>query len=240
MPSADTPVERPRAGSTASTTYDERYYQARYRPSDRRDAVWREIVTYLQRRFFAANGVVLDLAAGYCSFINNVDARERHALDISGSTEKYAAPGVVPHTRSCTDLSPFADGSVDVVFASNLFEHLERADLERTLHEIRRILSPRGRLIAMQPNFRYAYREYFDDYTHLQIFTDRSLADLFAVCGLPALHVLPRFMPFSFGSGLPTHHLLVRAYLHSPWKFRGGQMLIVAARDDSTRKSPDA
>jgi len=25
--------------------------------------------------------------------------------------------------------------------------------------------------------------------------------------------------------------LLVRCYLHSPWKFRGGQMLIVAAHE---------
>ena len=231
MPGADEHRASPERPATASTTYDQRYYARRYTPATGRDAVWREIVSYLQARFFPRAGTVLDLAAGYCSFINHVNARERHALDISGSTEQYAAPGVTAHTRSCTDLSPFADGSVDLVFASNLFEHLERADLEQTLREVRRILSPGGRLIAMQPNFRYAYREYFDDYTHLQIFTDRSLADLFAVCGLPAIHVMPRFMPFSFGSKLPAHPLLVRCYLHSPWKFRGGQMLIVAAHE---------
>jgi SAM-dependent methyltransferase len=223
-----------------STTYEERYYAERYRPTDRRDAVWREIVDYLQHRFFARVTTVLDLAAGYCSFINHVAAPQRHALDISGSAEKFAAPGVIAHTRSCTDLSPFLDGSVDVVFASNLFEHLERADLEQTLAEVRRILAPRGRLIVMQPNFRYAYREYFDDYTHLQIFTDRSLADLFAVCGLPPIHVQPRFMPFSFGSGMPAHPLLVRLYLRSPWKFKAGQMLIVAGHEAEARSIDDA
>lgn len=237
---ADESQDSAPAPLTTSTTYDERYYAKRYRPTDRRDAVWREIVDYLQPRFFPRDATVLDLAAGYCCFINHVDARERHALDISGAAEKYAGPGVIAHTRNCTDLSPFPDGSVDVVFASNLFEHLERADLERTLAEVRRILAPQGRLIAMQPNFRYAYREYFDDYTHIQIFTDRSLADLFAVCGLPAIHVQPRFMPFSFGSRLPAHPLLVRAYLRSPWKFRGGQMLIVAGHEAHASSIADA
>ena len=226
--------------ATVSKTYDERYYAERYRPTKSRDAVWPEIVAYLQGRFFPHASTVLDLAAGYCSFINYVDAPERHALDISGVTEKYAARGVIAHTRSCTDLSSFEDGSVDVVFASNLFEHLERLELERTLAEVRRILAPDGRLIAMQPNFRYAYRDYFDDYTHIQIFTERSLADLFAVCGLPAIHVQPRFMPFSFGSKLPAHRLLVRAYLRSPWKIFGRQMLIVAVHEAHARAISNA
>src|SRR5688572_17802545 len=100
MPRGDRSPMTAAPSATASTTYDERYYARRYRPSDRRDAVWHEIVTHLQRKFFSRDATVLDLAAGYCSFINNVDARERHALDISGSAEKYAAPGVVAHTRS--------------------------------------------------------------------------------------------------------------------------------------------
>ncbi len=45
--------------------------------------------------------------------------------------------------------------------------HFTQTDLMTLLGGLRKILSPRGTLNIIQPNFRYANREYFDDYTHV-------------------------------------------------------------------------
>jgi ubiquinone/menaquinone biosynthesis C-methylase UbiE len=125
----------------------------------------------------------------------------------------------------CTDLGAIGDRSVDVVFASNLLEHLDDAELARTAAEFRRVLKQNGQAIVVQPNFRYAYREYFDDYTHKKVFTDVSLRDFFEANGFGTVVVKPRFLPFSLKSRLPKSYLLTRLYLASFVKPMGKQML---------------
>ena len=83
----------------------------------------------------------------------------------------------------CTDLTELDDATFDVVFASNLLEHLERSQSDRLLAEAMRVLRPGGRLILLQPNFRLQPGRYFDDYTHVAIFTDDSLADYLIASG---------------------------------------------------------
>jgi ubiquinone/menaquinone biosynthesis C-methylase UbiE len=149
---------------------------------------------------------------------------------VTNALASHFAADVTFHTHSCTTLPAFKDRTIDVVFASNLFEHLTRSDLVATLSEIERILKPGGTLIVLQPNFRYCGSSYFDDYTHIQIFTEVSLSDLLAACGFHVVAVRRRFLPTSLKSRLPTHHLLVRAYLASPVKPLAGQMLVVACK----------
>ena len=74
------------------------------------------------------------------------------------------------------------------MFASNLLEHLERAAVDRLLAESGRVLRPGGRLILLQPNFRLQPGRYFDDYTHVSIFTDQSLSDYLAAGGWQVEH----------------------------------------------------
>lgn len=214
----------------AESEYHTRYFATRFSYDPARDVVWQEVSRYLQGREIPETATILELGAGYCHFINNIRGKARHALDLSPDLAKRARDGVVPHVGSCTSLDMFGDGSVDVVFASNLFEHLTREELGRSLREIRRVLSHQGRLIIVQPNFRYCPGEYFDDYTHLQVFTHVSLADRLRVEGFQLRRVVPRFLPFSMKSRLPRSRFLVRLYLRSPVKPFGAQMLIVAEK----------
>lgn len=204
-----------------------RYYRTRYQPDPRRSVVWRPICAWLQREI-PGNASILDLGAGYCDFINNIKGARKVAVDINETVRSAAAPGVEANVGSCTDLSFLSDASMDVVFASNLFEHLEMPQLRVTLAEVLRLLKPGGKLLVVQPNFRYAYRDYFDDYTHVSIFTDLSLPDLFSCAGFGITRVEPRFMPFSLKAGLPVHPSLVWLYLRSPWRPKAGQMLVVS------------
>lgn len=206
------------------------YYESRYVYDEGRSGVWASLSRFLGR-FVPPQSSVLEIGAGYCAFINQVQAAKKHALDVSPAFAKHAAPSVKTHVGSCEDLSAFTAGELDVVFASNLFEHLTDPMLQRTLAEVRRVLKPAGRLILLQPNYRYAYREYFDDYTHVRVFSHVSLVDMLTASGFKAEAVYPRFLPMTMKSRLPKWPWLVSLYLWLPFRPFARQMLVVAVPD---------
>lgn len=207
------------------------YYESRYTPSPDRGVVWPEIVRFLKPYLDGAS-TVLDLGAGYCDFVNNVRAPERIAVDYSSDSAAFAAEGVRHITAPADDLSQVQSASVDVVFSSNLLEHLTDAQLAGAMKEVHRILRPGGLFITMQPNYRLAYKTYFDDPTHVKVFSDEALRNFLLSHHFRIVRAWPKFLPFSLASRprlLPVSPLVVRAYLHSPWKPLAGQMLFVAA-----------
>ena len=220
-----------RSRETIGELYDA-YFKTRFGFDPRREQVWKEVVRWIQSHFVSPDARVLDLGAGYCNFINVVRAKERHAVDLFTEMPSYAAPGVQTHVASATDLSFFPEDSFDVVFASNLVEHLSRPECILVLGEVRRVLRKGGKLILMQPNFKYCASTYFDDYTHIQIFTDASLFDFLEAYGYQVMRSIPRFMPVNMKSTLrlrlPFLSQLVRLFLSSPLKPFGGQMLLVS------------
>lgn len=207
------------------------YFQTRFTYREERKKFWAILTKYLEHLFIHPNSVVLDMGAGYCDFINQLKAREKHALDISLIVKKYAAADVLTHVGSCVEMPDLADGYFDIVFSSNLLEHLSRMESIETLQEIHRILKDRGRIILIQPNFRICYKIYFDDYTHCQIFTDRSLSDFIKSMGFHVIYCAPKFLPFSLDSIFPKSAWLLKPYLYLPFKPFAGQMLLVAEKE---------
>jgi hypothetical protein len=117
------------------------------------------------------------------------------------------------------------------VLASNVLEHFEPDVAAAIVDDVHGLLKQGGRLIVIQPNFRYSSSSYFDDYTHRSIFTDVSLPALLRSRRFEVDVVRPRFLPYSMlGSRLPITRWLVRGYLASPVKPLAGQMLVVARR----------
>jgi hypothetical protein len=139
-------------------------------------------------------------------------------------------PGVEGLVTRISQLEAVADGSVDYVFSSNCFEHVSQAELAECLAQLRRKMKPGARLTIVQPNFKYCAQEYFDDYTHVSIYTDKGLCDLLAANGFKIIQCVPRFLPFSIKGSLPVHPWLIRLYLMSPIKPLAKQMLICATR----------
>jgi SAM-dependent methyltransferase len=205
------------------------YYASRYKWNNDRPIVWKEIVRFLKPYLVHATRVV-DLGAGYCDFINNVDAKERIAVDLSPDFAQYVAEGVTAVQSPVTDLSKITSASTDVAFASNLLEHLTDAEHEMLMKELKRILKTDGFFIALQPNYRYSYKTYFDDHTHKKVFSHESFKNFFESHGFDVVWMKPKFLPFSLKSRpslIPLHPLVVRAYIHSPLKPFAGQMLFV-------------
>ena len=115
---------------------------------------------WYQRTAPLPHTIVLDLGAGYCNFINSVVARRRIAVDSWAGFAAHLAPGIEHKIGSVTHLDFIEDGAVDFAFASNLFEHLTKDDFATALEALRPKLSERGTLTILQPNYRYAFREY--------------------------------------------------------------------------------
>lgn len=211
------------------------YHEAHFAPDPRRDVVWRAISAHLAH-YVPADGAVLELGAGYCHWINHVTAARRVAADIWPGVAAHAAPGVETAVVDVSKgLGALEGRRFDVVLASNLLEHLTHDEIPVLLDAVRRALTPGGRFLIVQPNFRFAFRRYFDDFTHRAVYTDVSLPALLRSRGFVIDTVHPRFAPYSMqGRRVPTPEWVVRAYLASPWKPGAGQMFVAARRPDGT------
>ena len=209
---------------------DDTYHNTRFQADPRRRVLWQTLVAGVFQKQIPMDGVVLELGAGYGEFINSIKARRRIALDQWSGVLQHLEAGVEGLVTRINQLEGVADNSVDFVFASNCFEHVPQAELVECLAQLRRKMKPGATLTIVQPNFKYCAREYFDDYTHVAIYTDKGLCDLLAANGFKIVHCVPRFMPFSIKGSLPIRPWLIRLYLMSPFKPFAKQMLICATR----------
>ena len=204
------------------------YHATRLPPDQRRETLWQTLWQAYFSRLVRPDDCVLDLGCGHGSFINNVVARRRIGLDAWPGSAAMLQPDVEPITGNAGALTMLATGSVDFAFASNLFEHLTQPDFAAALAGLRRVLAATGQLCIVQPNYRYAYREYFDDYTHLTAWSHVSLCDFLTINGFEIIEAVPRFLPLTVKSRMPVSPWLIRAYLASPVKPLAKQMLVRA------------
>ncbi len=204
------------------------YYQTRYTYDKNRKKVWKAICRYLTR-YISPESSVLDLGSGYCDFINNIAAKHKVAIDTDINSKQYCGQGVSFLNIDATEIM-FDEESFDIVFASNLFEHLNDHKLEELANKIFKILKNKGKLILIQPNYYYAYREYWDDFTHIKAFSHISLSDFLISKGFKILQTEKKFLPYSFKSLFPKSYLLTNLYLKSYWRPFAKQMLIIVEK----------
>ena len=206
-------------------------YDARFdeREVSAKDAVWREIVRFLQR-YIVPDAPVLDLACDRGHFIRWAEGSERWATDIRDM--RSALPEDVRFVQaSGLDLaSVVPNGYFGTVFMSNYLEHLESSDaVIEQLAVARQLLRPAGRVVVLQPNIRLVGPRYWDFIDHKVALTERSLLEAAELAGLRTIDLITRFLPYSTKGRLPADPRLVRAYLQvrPAWWLMGRQTLFV-------------
>lgn len=200
---------------------------------DRRDRVWKILCRHFFDRLIGPQSNVLELGCGYGEFINNISAARKFALDLNPDAQYRLNQDIVFWNAPATDLAALCHETVDVVFTSNFLEHLrDKRECDEVLSQVHGILRPNGKIIAMGPNIRYAYREYWDFYDHYLPLSHLSLAEGLQGTGFTIERNIPRFLPYSMNSGLPVHEIFIRAYLATPlaWRLLGKQFLVIAQK----------
>lgn len=210
-------------------------YARRFGPKERaqKNALWKVLCQSFLQRYVSESDVVVDLGAGYCEFINNIRCGRKIAVDLNEETRQCAADDVAVLLEPADALSSIEDSTVDIVFASNMFEHLpDKEVLRAVLAAIHRVLRHGGRLLVLQPNIRYAYKDYWDYFDHYLPLSHLSLSEVLMLKGFTIEEVRPRFLPYTVKSRLPKSGFLLKIYLRLPplHLLMGKQMFLVAAK----------
>ena len=211
---------------------------------DYRLEVWRRLVEgLLEPRYMHAANSILDLGAGHGEFILNTFAPIRIAMDLDPDIETAVGQaGITVLHHDCTTAWPIPRNSIDVVFSSNLLEHLtSKSAIELALGHAFEAIKPGGNIVLMGPNIRFVGDDYWDYWDHYIPLTENAICEVLRITGFDVVTVIPRFLPYTMSKGRPKPLWLVSLYLKLPlaWRMLGKQFLVVGSKP-SPHELPDS
>lgn len=213
----------------------EELYKLRFNENEKncKHNLWKVLCEDFLQEFIDPEATVLDLGAGFCEFINNIRAKIKYAVDLNPQLKNYAREGVQVINTHCANLSELSSESIDVVFSSEFFEHLNnKEELFATLKEVHRVLREGGKLIVICPNIRYVGHKYWDFIDHGLPLTHLGMREALLAHHYTLVKLIPKFLPYTTKSCLPKSLFLLKVYLKLPvlWRLFGSQMFIIAQK----------
>lgn len=195
-----------------------RLYDTRFTTYERirKRQLWQILCRDFLQHFIGKKDTVVDLGAGHCEFINQIFCGQKFAIDINHDIKKYATKDVRVIISSTKHLKKlFPKESVDVVFISNILEHLDsKEDVFRLLNEAYLILKKGGRLLVMQPDINLVGNSYWDFFDHKVALTRASLVEALLANNFTIGKMVYPFLPYSTKVRfLPLSPTLLRIYL---------------------------
>lgn len=160
--------------------------------------------------------MVVDVGAGQCEFINNIRCGEKVVIDVNPDAKKFAGKGVKVLIASVKHInSTLKRNSIDVIFMSNLLEHLDsKEEVFRLLRESYQVLKKGGRLLIMQPDISLVGHEYWDFFDHKVPITTASLLEVLHSLNFKIAYLRSPFLPYTTKTKhLPLWPPLLRIYL---------------------------
>jgi ubiquinone/menaquinone biosynthesis C-methylase UbiE len=218
----------------------ERIYEYRFQniSTNKKKVTWEEIASFIYGKLDKPASI-LDPAAGKCELINAIKCNEKWAVDLNKYfIAKYADPdiNIVVGDIFQVDLP---ENYFDGVFISNFLEHLNSQEQVATfLEKMFSCIKPGKKIAVIGPNFKYAYRSYFDFADHTVILSELGLAEHLYAAGFKIEKIYPRFLPLSFRGKIPVSRFLVKMYLSFPliWKIMGKQFLLIASKPEQANR----
>lgn len=195
-----------------------RLYDSRFTTFERirKNELWKILCAEFLQQYIKIGDTVLDVGAGNCEFINNIKAGRKIALDVNRDLKKNTAKGVEIVQAPVKRLKNlFKDNSLDVIFMSNLLEHLDsKEEVFRLLNESISVLKKNGRLLIMQPDVNLVGGEYWDYFDHKVPLTFLSLLEVTRAIGFNLKDSRYPFLPYTTKTKfLPLSPILLKIYL---------------------------
>lgn len=210
-------------------------YRHRFSERDKaaKSRVWAVVVRAFFQKWVRPQDTVVDLGCGYGEFLNHVRCARRIGVDLNPDAPRHLHSGIEFHAGSVCEIPFLPDGCADVVFTSNVIEHLpDKQHVSRMIGEALRILKPGGHFILVGPNVRCIPGAYWDFWDHVVPISDRSLVEVLGSLGFEIADCHARFLPYTTRSAIPKAPLLIGAYLKFPpiWRLMGSQFLVRARK----------
>ena len=202
----------------------------------RKNELWQILCRDFLQRYVYQKDIVVDVGAGNCEFINNIKAQKKYAVDINYDVRKKAAKNVIVKIAPVKFLrNIFPKNTDDVVFMSNLLEHLDsKEDIIRILNESFSVLKKKGRLLIMQPDISLVGHEYWDFFDHKIAITFASLVEVLHAIGFSISDNRYPFLPYSTKvKFLPLWPPLLKIYLKiRPLHYLFGKQFFICAQKE--------
>lgn len=218
-----------------SDIYNRRFRsQTSQREIESRENAWTALYTKVIQKFIEPEMTVMDIGSGPGYFANQVKAEKVIAVDLDANNSKYLNGNVDFHESYSQNLSFQESNTVDLVFSSNLFEHLgSSGTLLETLKEINRVLkiSDSSRLVILMPNIRYVKWDFYNFIDHNLPLNEVSLKEALEISDFEIIESHKKFFPYSANNlRIRFPATLIKIYLSLPPKLRplAKQMFFVA------------
>lgn len=164
------------------------FHYTNYRPRETWDS---EHNLYFQMHFNDTYKKILDLGCSVGNFIA-MAPKIISGADVDDEALKICLTrGFNVKKADFNSRIPFIDESFDGVHTSHVIEHLNSP--LHFMHECHRILKPGGKLVLRTPNFRYAYKIFYDDPTHIHPLTRESVKRLCVDAGFSSYKIFPEY-----------------------------------------------
>jgi 2-polyprenyl-3-methyl-5-hydroxy-6-metoxy-1,4-benzoquinol methylase len=216
---------------------DLNYFEYAYSESVLKKILWSEVIRHLRPFLGITSDRVLEIGSGHGEFINQIKAREKHAVDLLHPTKNTLDKEVIFHEIDLTKNKLDFNVKFDLIFSSNMLEHIDLGSVHSVVEQMEMLLDDHGSLVLVGPNFKTSYKHYFDDPTHVTALSHTTLILIAKKFGLIPRKVIPKFLPYTMQSSLGGPQFLerypimakflLRLYLTSPVRPFSGQFALV-------------
>ncbi|NBJ91344.1 class I SAM-dependent methyltransferase [Parablautia muri] len=186
---------------------------------EKKNRLWKCVCSYFEKFLpsvdVAERGVMVDVAAGYCDFINNIQCDwHKVAIDVNPDVQVHAGKEVRVIVDDIKSLPKYFEReSVDIFFMSNFLEHISKSDISMLFKMEKELLKPNGEIWILTPNIKYVKGQYWDFFDHITPITEKALIEEACTHGFRVKKCIKKFLPFTTKSKLPQAGWIVKLYL---------------------------
>ena len=136
--------------------------EKQFKLKDRVLKTFNNLLKHYYNKGLEKNMSLLDLGGADNSFMN---VAKKYGLDSTGID--------IDEINFENDYLPFEEKKFDIVTANSVLEHLYNPG--KLLKSVYKILKDEGFLIIITPNWKYSYKDFYNDPTHVHPYTPESL-----------------------------------------------------------------